>query len=299
MLKRVLLFLATNILVIATITIITNALGLHPYLTAHGLDLHQLAIFCAIWGMTGSFISLLMSKWIAKMAMSVVIIHPKTATREEHFLLDIVHQLARKAGLRTMPEVGIYHSPELNAFATGPSRNNALVAVSSGLLANMNRHEIEGVLGHEIAHIANGDMVTMTLIQGVVNAFAMFFSRVIAYAISIGMSRDEEREHDFSHTTYAMLTMVFDILFTLLGSILVAAYSRWREYRADNGGANLAGRQNMIAALKRLRHGVDIADDRAPSLAALKISQHASWLALFSSHPPLDERIARLETIQR
>src|SRR3990167_609833 len=153
MLKRVFLFFATNILVIATLSIITSVLGLHSYLTAHGINYTQLAIFCAIWGTGGAFISLFLSKFMAKMAMSVVIINPKNATREELFLLDIVHQLAKKAGLKTMPEVGIYSSPELNAFATGPSKNNALVAVSSGLLASMNREEIEGVLGHEIAHI--------------------------------------------------------------------------------------------------------------------------------------------------
>lgn len=294
MLKRIFLFVATNILVITTISIITNALGLQPYLSHHGLDLRQLAIFCAIWGMAGSFISLLMSKFIAKMAMGVIIINPKTATREEAFLLDVIQDLSKQAGLRKMPEVGIYHSPELNAFATGPSRNNSLVAVSSGLLANMNRNEIEGVLGHEISHIANGDMVTMTLVQGVVNAFSLFLSRVIAYAISVAMSRDDE-EHNISHVTYSLLTMVFDVLFTLLGSILVAAYSRWREYRADAAGAKIAGQSNMIAALKRLQFGAGIEDDKAPSLAAFKIARHASWLELFSTHPPLDKRIARLE----
>ena len=216
---------------------------------------------------------------------------------EELFLIDVVNHLAKKAGLKKMPEVGIYHSPELNAFATGPSKNNALVAVSSGLLANMNRDEIEGVLGHEISHIANGDMVTMALVQGVINAFALFLSRIIAYAISIGMSRNEDGHETFSHTTYTLLTLVFDVLFTLLGSILVAAYSRWREYRADASGAKLAGRENMVAALKKLRNGINVTDDRAPSLAAFKISQHSGWLAMFSTHPPLDERIARLEKI--
>ena len=297
MLKRTLLFLATNILVIATISIITSALGLHSYLTAHGLDYQKLAIFCCIWGMGGAFISLLMSKFIAKMAMGVIIINPKHATRDEHFLIDIIYALAKKAGLKKMPEVGIYHSSELNAFATGPSKNNSLVAVSSGLLHSMNREEIEGVLGHEITHIANGDMVTMTLVQGVVNAFALFFSRIIAYAISVGLSRGDDRNGEFSYMTYSLLTIVFDILFTLLGTILVAAYSRWREYRADAGGAKIAGRSNMIDALRRLQRGAGLQDDRAPSLAALKIVHHSTWLKLFSSHPPLEERIARLEAM--
>lgn len=297
MLKRILLFLATNLLVIATISIITSALGLHSYLTAYGINYMQLAIFCAIWGTGGAFISLFMSKFMAKMAMGVVIIDPKHTTREEQFLLDVVYSLARKAGLKTMPEVGIYNSPELNAFATGPSRNSALVAVSSGLLSGMNREQIEGVLGHEISHITNGDMVTMTLVQGVVNAFALFLSRIAAYAISIAMSRSDDR-NEISYGTYYLLTFVFDILFTILGSLLVAAYSRWREYRADTGGAKLAGRTNMISALQRLQRSADIEDDRAPSLAALKISHHSSWLALFSSHPPLEKRIERLEKMR-
>lgn len=294
MLKRLFLFLATNVLIIATISIITSALGLHGYLSAHGLNYRQLAFFCLLWGMGAALISLYLSKVIAKMAAGVVVINPRNATREEHFLLDIVYELAKKAKLRKMPEVGIYHSPELNAFATGPSPNNALVVVSSGLLVNMNRDEIAGVLGHEIAHIANGDMVTMTLVQGTINAFSMFLSRIAAYAISIGLSRDEEKSAEFSYFTFSILTIFFDIFFTLLGSILVAAYSRHREYRADIGGAKLAGRENMIDALKRLQRTADIEDDRAPSLAALKISHHSSWLQLFSTHPPLEKRIARL-----
>jgi len=160
--KRILLFIATNLLVIATISMITSALGLHSYLSSYGINYTQLAIFCALWGTGGAFISLFLSKMIAKMAMGVVIINPKTATREEQFLLSIIHQLSTKAGLKNMPEVGIYHSPELNAFATGPSKNSSLVAVSSGLLNSMNREEVEAVLAHEISHVANGDMVTMT-----------------------------------------------------------------------------------------------------------------------------------------
>jgi len=294
MLKRILLFVATNILVIATISIVISVLGLHSYLTAYGINYAQLAVFCAIWGTGGAFISLFMSKWMAKMAMGVVVIDPKHTTREEQFLLDVVYSLARKAGLKTMPEVGIYNSPELNAFATGPSKNNSLVAVSSGLLTSMNREQIEGVLAHEISHVANGDMVTMTLVQGVVNAFALFLSRIAAYAVSVAMSRSDER-NEMSYGTYYVMTFIFDILFTLLGTMLVMTYSRWREYRADTGGAKLAGRANMIAALQRLQRSADIEDDRAPSLAALKISHHSSWLALFSSHPPLEKRIERLE----
>jgi heat shock protein HtpX len=293
MFKRILLFIATNILVIATISIITSALGLHSYLTANGINLQTLAIFCAIWGTAGAFISLLMSRFMAKMAMGVVLINPKTATREEHFLLDIIGGLVRKAGLPVMPEVGIYHSAELNAFATGPTKRRSLVAVSSGLLNTMNRDEIEGVLGHEISHIANGDMVTMTLVQGIINSFALFLSRIIAYVISLSISRGEEKD-GISYPVYMILTFVFDILFTILGTILVAAYSRWREYRADQGGAKLAGRDKMVAALKRLQSNAQLEDDRAPSLAALKISHHSSWLHIFSSHPPIENRIKKL-----
>ncbi|VVC77289.1 Protease HtpX [Aquicella siphonis] len=295
MFKRVFLFIATNILVIGTISILVSALGLHSYLTSRGIDYTKLALFCGIWGMGGAFISLFMSKFIAKTAMGVVIINPNNATREEHYLLEIIYSLANKAGLKTMPEVGIYHSPELNAFATGPTRNNALVAVSSGLLSSMNRDEVEAVLGHEISHIANGDMVTMTLIQGVVNAFALFLSRIIAYVISITMARGDDKEGDISYMAYSVLTLVFDILFTLLGSILVAAFSRWREYRADAGGSKLAGRNKMIAALMRLQTASGIEDDRAPVLAALKISRQSGWLDIFSTHPPLEKRIARLQ----
>lgn len=295
MFKRVVLFLLTNVLVIATISMVTSVLGLHSYLTAYGINYKQLMYFCVLWGMGGAFISLWMSKFVAKMAMGVSVINPKQATPQEAYLLEIVYGLAKKAGLTNMPEVGVYHSAEVNAFATGPSKNNSLVAVSSGLLNGMNRNEIEAVLGHEISHVANGDMVTMTLVQGVVNAFSMFLSRIIAYAISVGLSRGEDREGDFSHITFYALTFVFDILFTLLGSILVAAFSRWREYRADNGGARLTGKENMIAALRRLQGTADVEDDRAPTLAALKISHHSAWLALFSSHPPLEKRIERLQ----
>lgn len=293
MAKRILLFIATNLLIMTMISIIINALGLHGYLTAHGIDYKQLAIFCLIWGMAGSFISLFLSKFMAKMAMGVVVINPRTATRDEHYLLDMIYSLARKAGLSTMPEVGIYPSPELNAFATGPSKNNSLVAVSSGILSGMNRDELEAVLGHEISHVANGDMVTMTLLQGIINSFALYLSRVFAYAASIALSRSDEK-NDISYLTFSVFTIIFDILFTLLGSLVVAAYSRHREYRADAGGARLAGREKMIAALQRLKGTADLEDDRAPSLAALKIAHHSSWLQLFSSHPPLDDRIARL-----
>lgn len=297
MFSRILLFLGTNILVIATISIVTNLLGLHSYLTSHGINYLSLAIFCALWGTAGAFISLLTSKFVAKKSMDLKIIDPNTASGDEKSILDVIHNLARKAELKVLPEVGIYNSAELNAFATGPTKNNSLVAVSSGLLQKMNPAEIEGVLGHEITHITNGDMVTMTLILGIINAFALFLSRIVAYVISVGAAgRNEEGSVSGPGPMFFMLSMVFDILFTFLGSILVAAFYRHREYRADKGGAQLAGRDKMIEALKALQKVIEPEDTRAPSLSTLKISHKSGgFRALFSSHPPFELRIERLQ----
>lgn len=298
MIKRVLLFLLVNLLVIATLSIVTSLLGLHSYLTARGIDYKTLAIFCAIWGTAGAFISLMMSRWIAKSAMGVEVIDPQRATGEQRFLLEKVYGLARRKGLTTMPEVGVYDSPELNAFATGPSKKSSLVAVSSGLLQAMNTDEVEGVLAHEVSHVANGDMVTMTLLQGVINSFALFLSRIVAYAISIALSSRNEGSEDnrgISFMTFYLLTFVFDIIFTILGSIVTAAFSRWREYRADAGGATLVGKSKMIEALQRLKTAVEVKDPRAPSLSVLKISQKGGIITLFASHPPLEKRIERLQ----
>lgn len=294
MIKRTVLFLATNLLVMVTISILISILGLNHFFLRHGIDYQTLALFCLLWGMGGSLVSLFLSKFMAKISMGVVVINPRIATNNERYLLELVTNLAEKAGLKRLPEVGVYPSPELNAFATGYSRHHSLVAVSSGLLNHLNRDEVEAVLGHEISHIANGDMVTLSLVQGVVNAFTLFLSRIAAYAASIALARNDENDHEFSYLAYNIFTLVFDILFTLLGSILVSAFSRWREYRADKGGATLAGRDKMIAALRRLQTGADIVDDRAPALAAFKISHHPGWLDLFSSHPPIEKRIERL-----
>ncbi|MDW8305690.1 MAG: protease HtpX [Leptospiraceae bacterium] len=293
MVKRVFLFMLTNLMVIATISLVLNILGVHHYLQASGINVEALLLFCLIWGMGGSFISLFLSKWMAKMAMGVEVIDPRRAVGAEAELVDMVYRLARQAGLSKMPEVGIYDSPEVNAFATGPSRNNSLVAVSTGLLHHMNRDEVEGVLGHEVAHIANGDMVTMTLLQGIINAFVMFLSRVLAYVISMATRSDEE-ESGFPYVLHGILVFVFDILFTILGSLVVAWFSRYREYRADAGGARLAGKGKMIAALRRLKDYVEQVDNHAPSFASMKISNKEGILALFSTHPPLEKRIERL-----
>lgn len=307
MIKRIFLFLLTNFMVIVTISIVMSLLGVDRYLTERGINYQSLLIFCALWGMGGAFISLFISKWIAKKSMGLKIIDPKNVNANERFLLDIVYNLARRTGISKMPEVGIYDAPELNAFATGPSKNDALVAVSSGLLQKMNKGEIEGVLGHEVSHVTNGDMVTMTLIQGTVNAFTLFLSRIIAYALSLGLSRGEGGNQTQPGTFYFLLANVFNIAFTLLGGIVVAAFSRYREYRADGGGAKLAGKDKMIAALKQLQLASNNAledasqteeEEKSPSLAALKISHKSRWLGLFATHPSLEDRIKRLQEMK-
>jgi len=300
MFKRVFLFILTNILVVATISILLSVFGVTHYVEragrGYGLNMQKLLIICLVWGFVGAFISLALSKVMAKWMMGLTIINPRSASGSEAQLVSTVHRLARAAGLTSMPDVAIYDSEEVNAFATGPTRSSSLVAVSTGLLNSMSWDEVEGVLGHEIAHIANGDMVTMALVQGVVNAFVMFLSRVLAFAISTAVSRSDE-ENAFPRMLNFILTFVFDIFFTLLGSLVVAAFSRFREYRADAGGANLAGKQKMIAALDRLRRTHELVDNsQAPSLAAMKISSKGGFLALFSTHPPLEERIKRLQS---
>jgi heat shock protein HtpX len=286
MFKRFGLFFLVNILVVVTISIVTSLLGVNRYITAYGINYYSLIIFCFIWGMGGSLISLLMSKFIAKMAMGVQIIDMNNQGRYG-FLYNTVKRLSDQAQI-PMPEVGIYESPELNAFATGPSKSNSLVAVSTGLLNSMNEGELEGVLAHEITHISNGDMVTMTLIMGVVNAFSMFLSRILSFVIS-KMVKD-----DIQYIIRIVLTVIFDILFSILGTLVVAFFSRRREFKADHGGASLAGRQHMIAALENLQRKFEPVDDRGASMASLKISGKKGFISLFSTHPPLEERIEAL-----
>jgi heat shock protein HtpX len=295
--KRVFLFLCVNFFVILTISLVLNLLNIRPYLTAHGLNYGQLLAFCAVWGMGGAFISLALSRKMAKWMMGVHVIDPDRAAGAERELVTMVHMLARRAGLPKMPEVGIYDSYEVNAFATGPSSSRSLVAVSTGLLSRMNGAELEGVLGHEVAHIQNGDMVTMTLLQGIVNAFVMFFARIVAFVVSRAL-RGKDSEETGSSFTYMILVFFFEIIFMLLGSIIVATYSRFREFRADSGGARLAGRSKMIAALHSLERFVNTHDKRAeqPAFQAMKISSSTPILKLFSTHPPLEDRIRRLET---
>ena len=286
--KRIVLFLITNILVMLTITILAQVLGLGRGLGGGGLV--GLAVFCLIWGMAGSLISLALSRVMAKRMMGVQVIDPNTSDPTERSLVEIVHGLARGARLPAMPEVGIYDSPEVNAFATGPTKSRALVAVSSGLLGRMNRDEVEGVLGHEITHVANGDMVTMTLLQGIVNAFVLFFARVIAFAVSQNVREESRGMVNF------LVVIVLQIVLSLLGALVVAAFSRWREFGADRGGATLAGTPKMIAALERLRRNAEMVDTSHEALDTLKIAGAPSrFMALLASHPPLETRIARLQ----
>ena len=287
--KRIFLFMAVNILVLVTISIVLQVLGVHSYLTARGIDYQALMIFCLVWGMGGAFISLALSRIMAKWMMGVRLIDPSTASGDAAWLVQTVYGLAQAAGLPRMPQVGVYNSPEVNAFATGPTKSRALVAVSSGLFQRMERSQVEAVLGHEITHVANGDMVTMTLIQGVINAFVMFFARIIAYAVSQRFDQKARYAVQFA------VTIVLEILFSILGMIVVASFSRWREYRADAGGARLAGREKMISALEALGRTVALVDNRQPALAAFKIADRPQGLRkLFATHPPLEDRIARL-----
>ncbi|MDD3852317.1 MAG: protease HtpX [Syntrophomonadaceae bacterium] len=291
--KRIGLYLLVNLLVLTTIVIVTTLLGVNTYMTSNGLDYFSLLIFAAVVGFSGSFISLLMSKWMAKKMMNVKVLNPDSQLNsQEQQLVTTVYNLARQAGLQKMPEVGIYPSAEVNAFATGPSRNNSLVAVSQGLLSTMDRDSIEGVLAHEIAHVTNGDMVTMTLLQGIINTFVVFLSRIIAYFASMFV-REELRG-----IVHFISVLVFQILLSILGSIAVMAYSRQREFAADSGGASLAGKQKMIKALKSLKTTTGLIDNEHEALATFKISgeKRNGLRQLLASHPDLDERIARLES---
>ena len=280
--KRVFLFVVTNLAILLVLGIVLSIVM--PML---GLSIENnagLLLFCAVFGMGGSFVSLAMSKFIAKRAVGAQVIETPR-TQQETWLVETVRRQAEQAGVG-MPEVAVYNSPEINAFATGASRNNALVAVSTGLLGNMTPDETEAVLAHEVSHVANGDMVTLTLIQGVLNTFVMFFAHVVARAINRGGN---------NALVHFMTVMAFQVVFGILASIVVMAFSRYREYRADHGGAELAGRGKMIAALRRLQSGQ--ADSRLEGqLTAFGINGKQSTLrSLLSSHPPLEKRIAALE----
>lgn len=300
--KRILLFLLTNILILTTIVIVwtiiisftdisgsfeNNGAGL-------GINYGTLMLFSLVVGFVGAFISLAISRWTAKQMMRVKVLDPNEALgQKEQDIVDKVHQLSRAAGLMYMPEVGIYPSNEVNAFATGPTKKRSLVAVSAGLLNEMDDDAVEGILAHEVSHVANGDMVTMTLLQGVINTFVVFLSRIAAIIVS----RFVREELTFIVRIAAII--IFQILFAILGSIVVNAYSRHREFHADRGGANFAGKDKMKHALKSLQQYTerasvkDKSDDSA--LQTMKINGKGNMMRLFSSHPDLEERIQRLE----
>lgn len=289
---RILLFLATNIAIILVASVTFRLLGFESILAQNGvdLDLTALLIYCALFGFGGSFISLLLSKTIAKMSTRAEVIKsPSNAT--ERWLLDTVARQAEKAGIG-MPEVAIFPAAEPNAFATGASRNNALVAVSTGLLENMTPDEVEAVLGHEIGHVANGDMVTLTLIQGVVNTFVMFFARIIGWFVDRVVLKNERG----LGIGYMLTTIVAELVLGILASMVVMWFSRRREFRADAAGASLASRDKMIAALERLKRAQELPSTMPATLTAFGISRGAGGGlgALFRSHPPLEDRIAAL-----
>lgn len=292
--RRIGFFILVNMGMMVTLMVIANLLGLRSYIDSSGLNLESLAMFALLWGMGGSFLSLLISKKIAKWTMKLEIVEPTSGGFKGELALR-VHRLAGMAGLKKMPEVAIYQSPEINAFATGPSKSNSLVAVSTGLLNHMDNDEVEGVLGHEVAHIANGDMVTLTLVQGVVNAFVIFFSKILAWAVA-NFLRSDEDEGPSTLVFYA-IDIVFQILLGFLGMIVVSWFSRKREYRADIGGAQLAGKDKMIAALTKLKMSFPALETTKgqESIAAFKISSKRS--SIFSTHPDLDDRIDALKSM--
>lgn len=286
--KRVLLFLMTNLAIVLVLSITMRLLGVEPYLNANGINLGSLLIFAAVMGMGGSLISLALSKWMAKRAVGAEVIEtPRNAA--ETWLVETVHRQAHAAGIG-LPEVAVYESPDVNAFATGMNRNNALVAVSTGLLHSMTREEAEAVLGHEVSHVANGDMVTLALIQGVVNTFVMFFSRVIGHVVDRVVFKTQRGQGP----AFFVTMIVAELVLGILASMIVMWFSRQREFRADRGGAQLAGRTSMIAALERLQsvHAGPLPE----KMAAFGISGGGGWTRLFMTHPPLEERIAALRS---
>jgi heat shock protein HtpX len=292
--KRIFLFLVTNMAIMLVLSLTLSVLGVGAYMTEAGINYQSLLIFTAVMGMGGSLISLAISKWTAKrMVGAEVITEPKTL--EQKWLLETVRVQAQSAGIG-MPEVAIYESPDVNAFATGMNKNNALVAVSTGLLSSMSRDEAEAVLAHEVSHIANGDMVTLALIQGVVNTFVMFLSRVIGHTVDKVVFKTERGQGPAFYITM----IAAELLLGILASIIVMWFSRQREFRADLGGAQLAGRRKMIAALEKLKLGQTSTQAEAQlpeKIAAFGISgaQKIGLKKLFMTHPPLEERIAALK----
>ncbi|QLI80613.1 protease HtpX [Chitinibacter fontanus] len=291
--KRTILLIATNIAIMVVLGIVVSVLGLNRFMSANGLNLPMLLMFAAVMGFGGAFISLAMSKTMAKWSTGAQVIE-RPRNQDEQWLFDTVARLAQRAQI-AMPEVAIYEG-EPNAFATGPSKNNSLVAVSTGLLYSMTHREIEAVLAHEVAHVKNGDMVTLTLIQGVVNTFVFFLARVVGYLVDSFLKRDNE-ESSGPGIAYMITVVICDIVFGILASVIVMYFSRQREFRADAGAAQLMGdAAPMVDALRRLG---GMTPSALPSnMAASGISNKSGWSSLFSSHPSMEERIAALQTMR-
>ncbi|APE31774.1 zinc metalloprotease HtpX [Halomonas aestuarii] len=293
---RILLFLGTNLAVIVVASITLRLLGVEGYLTEQGMNFNALLIFCFIFGMAGSMVSLFISKWMAKRSTGTVIIEsPSNST--EKWLVDTVAELARDAGIKT-PEVGIFPAQQSNAFATGWNKDDALVAVSAGLLNRMRPEEVRAVLAHEIGHVANGDMVTLALIQGVLNTFVMFFARVVAHLVDGFLKSRSDGEGGLGFMGYFAVVIVAEIVFGVIASAIVAWFSRFREYRADSAGAHLAGSGAMINALARLKAETEMPDQMPDTLRAMAITKgqtRSLMERLFASHPPLDDRIRALK----
>ncbi|MES9683755.1 protease HtpX [Bacillus sp. AFS001701] len=290
MFKRISFFIFVNILVLITITTITTLLGVPRYISNGGY--WALLAFSVIAGFSGAIISLLFSRIMAKWVMGIKLIDPRSPQIDRlNFVLEETYRLAKLAGLKKMPQVGVYDSVEVNAFATGPSKRRSLVAVSSGMIETMDRPAISGVLAHEIAHIKNGDMVTTTLLQGIINTFVIFFSRLVAKIVS-NFVREE-----LSYVVYFLCSVVFEIIFSILSSPIIFWHSRKREFKADRYAAELGGKDNMIHALESLSRNIRLVDDRQKSIAAFKISGKEKFARLFSTHPPLEKRIERLKSL--
>jgi heat shock protein HtpX len=289
--KRITLLIVTNIAIMLVLSIVVSVLGLDRYLTQQGLNLQMLLVFSAILGFGGAFVSLLLSKWMAKTSMGVRVIE-QPANEVEHWLVNTVRQQAQAAGIG-MPEVGVFDSPDPNAFATGANKNSALVAVSTGLLNNMRRNEVEAVLGHEVSHVANGDMVTLTLVQGVMNTFVFFLARVIGFVVDRVILKNERS----GGVGYFATVLVAQLVLGILAGMVVAWFSRQREFRADAGGAHLAGTSSMIGALEALRrvHSPTALPEKMQAFG-IRSGPPQGWQKLFMSHPPLEERIAALNS---
>ncbi|MFA6091863.1 MAG: protease HtpX [Elusimicrobiota bacterium] len=297
MFKRIGLFLLVNFLVMMVLSAVVSGLEAFGFLRGPGMQ--SLLIMCAVWGFGGAFISLQLSRWMAKRSLGVQLVDPENPRdSREAFLVERIRMLSSRAGLAVLPEIGIYPSPEVNAFATGPSKSRSLVAVSEGLLRRMDDRAVEGVLAHELSHVSNGDMVTMTLLQGVANTFVMFLARVGAFAIDNLMRSRDENGRGLGPMARWLLVMALEMVFMLLASIVIYAFSRRREYRADAGAARVSSKENMIHALEALKRTAGLPQENQPSLATMKINGRGSGLMarLFSTHPNLD---ARIEALQR